>query len=86
MTKTIISIVIPAFNEEKRLPGTLERVKEYLDARGDDYEIVVADDGSVDGTSRVAREAAARAVVLPQNRAGQPPRRIGSGIDADAVG
>jgi len=52
-----ISIIIPAYNEEQRLPGTLDRVIGYL-ARKDwaFVEIVVVDDGSSDGTVRVAEE------------------------------
>ncbi|MEN6532623.1 MAG: dolichyl-phosphate beta-glucosyltransferase [Bryobacteraceae bacterium] len=49
-----ISIVIPAYNEERRLPATLDKVLAYLDAR--DYpssEVIVVDDGSSDGTAQV---------------------------------
>jgi dolichyl-phosphate beta-glucosyltransferase len=50
-----ISIIIPAYNEEKRLPGTLARVLEYLDSGGWEFaEVVVVDDGSRDGTAAVA--------------------------------
>jgi dolichyl-phosphate beta-glucosyltransferase len=46
-----ISVVIPAYNEEKRLPSTLNRVVEYLDGRHFAFaEILVVDDGSQDGT------------------------------------
>lgn len=49
-----ISIVIPAYNEERRLPATLDKVLAYLDAK--DYpssEVIVVDDGSSDGTAQV---------------------------------
>ena len=49
-----LSIVIPAFNEEKRLPGTLERIAGYINASGRTTEVLVVDDGSVDGTAGVA--------------------------------
>jgi len=49
-----LSIVIPAFNEEKRLPGTLERIAGYINASGRATEVLVVDDGSVDGTAGVA--------------------------------
>jgi dolichyl-phosphate beta-glucosyltransferase len=52
-----LSIVIPAFNEERRLPGTLARVRAYLDARGTPYQVLVVDDGSSDGTADAARAA-----------------------------
>ena len=45
-----LSIIIPAFNEERRLPKTLERIHAYLAARNLRGEIVVVDDGSTDGT------------------------------------
>jgi len=45
-----LSIVIPAYNEEKRLPGNLEKVMDYLLAQSYSAEVVVVDDGSADGT------------------------------------
>ncbi|NDQ55894.1 MAG: glycosyltransferase family 2 protein [Acidipila sp.] len=51
-----ISIVIPSFNEERRLPNTLERIRAYLAARPFDAEVIVVDDGSTDGTARVVEE------------------------------
>ena len=49
-----LSIVIPAFNEEKRLPSTLERIAGYINASGRTTEVIVVDDGSADGTTGVA--------------------------------
>jgi dolichyl-phosphate beta-glucosyltransferase len=46
----MISLVIPAFNERQRLPDTLHRVREYLDESGEEYEVIVVDDGSTDET------------------------------------
>jgi dolichyl-phosphate beta-glucosyltransferase len=55
-----LSIVIPAYNEERRLPPTLSAVRAYLDARAfPDAEILVVDDGSRDGTAALV-EAVAR--------------------------
>ncbi len=46
-----ISVVIPAYNEEQRLPSTLETVLAYLAARQwSSPEVLVVDDGSTDGT------------------------------------
>jgi glycosyltransferase involved in cell wall biosynthesis len=46
-----ISVIVPAYNEEKRLPSTLERVVRYLDEKRFSFaEILVVDDGSRDGT------------------------------------
>jgi dolichyl-phosphate beta-glucosyltransferase len=48
-----ISIVIPAYNEEKRIGSTLSNISEYMRSRKDDYEILVVDDGSKDNTKSV---------------------------------
>ncbi len=50
-----LSIVIPAYNEARRLPRTLERILAFLDAQDYNAEIIVVDDGSTDGTADVAR-------------------------------
>ncbi|HKW61985.1 MAG TPA: dolichyl-phosphate beta-glucosyltransferase [Candidatus Acidoferrum sp.] len=49
-----LSIVIPAFNEELRLPATLERIASYLQGSRHDVEVLVVDDGSKDRTATVA--------------------------------
>ncbi len=46
-----LSIVIPAYNEQRRLPETLRRVRAYLEARRADAEVIVVDDGSRDATA-----------------------------------
>lgn len=64
-----ISIVIPAYNEERRLPATLERVCAYLDAgRWTFREILVVDDGSTDKTAAIAESFGARVLANPGNR------------------
>lgn len=55
MSRPALSVVIPAFNEEARLPATLARVRAYLDARGAPYQVLVVNDGSSDRTAEVAR-------------------------------
>lgn len=49
----LVSVVIPAFNEERRLPQTLARVDDYFQIQSYATEILVVDDGSGDGTARV---------------------------------
>lgn len=50
-----LSIVIPAYNEEARLPATLNRVCEWLNSRAfDSSELIVVDDGSRDNTAGIA--------------------------------
>jgi glycosyltransferase involved in cell wall biosynthesis len=64
-----ISIIIPAYNEEKRLPATLEKVRDYLCRRPWEFsEILVVDDGSRDATCDVARHANVRVLANPGNR------------------
>lgn len=67
MSTPDLSVVIPAFNEAGRLPQTLTRVRAYLDARGLNYEIVVADDGSSDGTAERARGAGGPALIVTRS-------------------
>jgi len=51
-----LSVVIPAYNESARLPRSLERVHEYLKGLARDFELLVVDDGSRDGTAEVAAQ------------------------------
>jgi dolichyl-phosphate beta-glucosyltransferase len=64
-----ISIIIPAYNEEKRLPATLDLVRQDLSGSQWEFsEIVVVDDGSRDATAAVAQRAGARVLRNPGNR------------------
>lgn len=49
-----LSIVIPAYNEELRLPASLERIVAFLQTSGRPTEVIVVDDGSRDRTAAVA--------------------------------
>jgi len=50
-----LSVIIPAYNEERRLPKTLEEIDKYLSKQSYDYEILVVNDGSKDKTVEVAK-------------------------------
>jgi glycosyltransferase involved in cell wall biosynthesis len=47
----LLSLILPAFNEARRLPASLARCAEYFRARGLAAEVIVADDGSTDATA-----------------------------------
>jgi glycosyltransferase involved in cell wall biosynthesis len=54
-----LSVIIPAYNEERRLGRTLTRIRDYFAAGPlglDRIEIIVVDDGSTDGTAKVTRD------------------------------
>jgi dolichyl-phosphate beta-glucosyltransferase len=55
-----LSIIVPAYNEEHRLPPTLDRLHAFLSAQPLRYEIVIVDDGSKDKTCDVVEAAMTR--------------------------
>ena len=68
-----LSIVIPAYNEEERIRGTLERIGEYLAGRDYEAEVIVVSDGSRDRTADIVREMKTAIpslllIELPRNR------------------
>ena len=72
-----LSIVIPAYNEERRLPSTLDVVLAWLDATPyRDAEVLVVDDGSADGTAAVVER---RAPEEPRLRLVRNPGNCGKG-------
>lgn len=76
MTAPDLSLVVPAYNEEKRLPVSLARIAEWLGSRVPalSAEVLVVDDGSSDRTASVAERTAAglgldfRVIRLQENR------------------
>ncbi len=69
-----LSVVIPAYNEEIRISRTILEIVSYLNRQDYEWEIVVADDGSVDATARLVSEAAdddPRVKVLPLEHRGK---------------
>jgi glycosyltransferase involved in cell wall biosynthesis len=66
-----ISVVVPAFNEERLLAGTLRSIRSAMEAferRGWASELIVCDNNSTDRTAEIAREAGARVVFEPVNQ------------------
>lgn len=90
-----VSIILPAYNEEKLLPTTLAAVqaaRAAFDRRGWTSEIIVCDNNSTDRTAEIARAAGARVVFESINQIGRA-RNSGAGaatgdwlifIDADS--
>lgn len=90
-----ISVVIPAFNEERLLPVTMQSVRQAatsFEKRGWEYEIIVCDNNSTDRTSQIAAGLGAKVVFEPENhiaKARNTGARAASGdwlifIDADS--
>lgn len=57
---TFLSVVIPAHNEEKRLPASLEQVLRFLEEQSFSSEVIVVENGSSDRTLEVAQEFASK--------------------------
>ena len=54
--KPFLSIIIPAHNEQKRLPGTLEQIFQFLKRQSFASEVLVVENGSTDGTYQIAQQ------------------------------
>ncbi|MEU0965820.1 dolichyl-phosphate beta-glucosyltransferase [Streptomyces sp. NPDC005917] len=81
MSAPDLSVVVPAYNEEERLGPTLDAVTRYLadnESRFGSWEVIVADDGSTDGTREVALEHPyVRLVTSDRNRGKGNALRLG---------
>jgi glycosyltransferase involved in cell wall biosynthesis len=56
----LLSVIVPAYNEEQRLPDTLDQIITYLDRQPYRSEVIVADDGSTDTTAAVVERMVAQ--------------------------
>lgn len=59
-----ISFIVPAYNEETELPGTLESIHRAAAGVGSDYEIVLVNDGSTDATPSIGENFGARVISI----------------------
>lgn len=51
-----VTIVVPAYNEQKRIPDTLEKITGFCSSKAYSTEIIVVDDGSIDNTPQIVEE------------------------------
>jgi glycosyltransferase involved in cell wall biosynthesis len=65
---TVVSVVIPAYNEEKTIGNVIEETIQIMDSFGLPYEIIVVDDGSTDRTKEVASRYKATVLSNGKNR------------------
>jgi len=66
-----LSLIIPAYNEEKIIRNTLQKVTSYLKDKKHSWEVIVVDDGSKDKTSKIVssvKNKSIRLVRLPKNK------------------
>ena len=63
----MISIVIPAFNEHRSIEKTIYACVDVLKTNSIDYQIIVVDDGSTDGTSEIAKKCGVDVITHPHN-------------------
>jgi polyisoprenyl-phosphate glycosyltransferase len=56
--KITFSIIAPVFNERETLPALYPRIKEVMDKTGEEWELILIDDGSTDGSTEFIRELA----------------------------
>lgn len=74
-TTPYLSVIVPAYNEEKRLPETIQLIETFLSQQDYTWELIIMDDGSSDETCSVAR----KAFQSPHSRLEKNPRNMGKG-------
>ncbi|NCA71412.1 MAG: glycosyltransferase family 2 protein [Sphingobacteriia bacterium] len=72
----LVTLVIPAYNEEQRLPAYLDAIRAHLDGGALRVEVLIVDDGSKDGTAAYVERVAA---IDPRVRLVRQPRNEGKG-------
>src|SRR5262249_26860451 len=60
----MISFIVPAYNEEHELSGTLAAIRDAASGTAQPYEIIVVDDGSTDATLEIASGAGAKVISI----------------------
>jgi putative flippase GtrA len=86
----VLDVVIPVFNEEKALVGSVERVRDHLRTLPFEHRITIADNASTDATGRLAYELAVRfddvrVVTLARKGRGRALKEAWSRSDAEVL-
>ena len=63
----LFSIIVPAYNEQDALAGVIERLRNVANVYGYDFEIIVVDDGSTDGTGDLSDKMGIKTIKHPSN-------------------
>ena len=50
MTSPLISLIVPCFNEQRRVKESIEAIAAFFSAEEEEFELVIVDDGSTDHT------------------------------------
>src|SRR3954467_4929805 len=56
MTEVFLTVVLPAYNEERRLPLSIEKLFKFLEIQPYSSEVIVVDDGSEDSTATTVED------------------------------
>ncbi len=75
-----LSIIIPARNEARRLPSTLEKIAHFLSRQDYDAEVIVVDNGSTDGTAATVQEFTRQHEGFPITVVYEPRRGKGAAV------
>jgi dolichyl-phosphate beta-glucosyltransferase len=59
-TRPLLTLIIPAYNEERRLPRSLDQITEFVRQQSDPMEVIIVENGSSDRTTEIAEDYASR--------------------------
>jgi dolichyl-phosphate beta-glucosyltransferase len=60
LTRPLLTLIIPAYNEERRLPQSLDQIAEFVQQQLEPMEVIIVENGSRDRTTEIAEEYAAK--------------------------